>query len=66
MTNENVFYGTKDDWLKNREYNTMDIYDDNFAIDFSLISIEERIKKGEEIEEPVFLCREISDDEDPF
>lgn len=49
---DNVFYGSKEDWLNSKEYVITDILDDQFAVNFDQISIKERIARGEEVLEP--------------
>ncbi len=49
---DNVFYGSKEDWLNSKEYVVADILDDQFAVNFDQISIKERIARGEEVLEP--------------
>ena len=58
---DNVFYGSKEDWLNSKEYVIRDIFDDQFAVNFDQISIKERIAQGEKVSEP-----EIFDETDPF
>ena len=58
---DNVFYGSKEDWLNSKEYVIRDIFDDKFAVNFDQISIKERIAQGEKVSEP-----EIFDETDPF
>ena len=61
MKIDNVFYGSKEDWLNSKEYVIRDIFDDQFAVNFDQISIKERIAQGEKVSEP-----EIFDETDPF
>ncbi len=61
MKIDNVFYGSKEDWLNSKEYVIRDIFDDKFAVNFDQISIKERIAQGEKVSEP-----EIFDETDPF
>lgn len=49
MKIDNVFYGSKEDWLNSKEYVIADILDDQFAVNFDQISIKERIARGEEV-----------------
>ena len=58
---DNVFYGSKEDWLNSKEYVIRDIFDDKFAVNFDQMSIKERIAQGEKASEP-----EIFDETDPF
>jgi hypothetical protein len=58
---DNVFYGSKEDWLNSKEYVVADILDDQFAVNFDQISIKERIARGEEVLEP-----EVLDETNPF
>ena len=58
---DNVFYGSKEDWLNSKEYVIRDIFDDQFAVNFDQISIKERIAQGEKVSEP-----EVFDETDPF
>lgn len=61
MKIDNVFYGSKEDWLNSKEYVIRDIFDDKFAVNFDQISIKERIAQGEKVSEP-----EIFDETDQF
>lgn len=61
MKTDNVFYGSKEDWLNSKEYVVADIFDDQFAVNFDQISIKERIARGEKVSEP-----EVFDETDPF
>ncbi|WP_312640722.1 hypothetical protein [Hydrogenoanaerobacterium sp.] len=61
MKIDNVFYGSKEDWLNSKEYVIRDIFDDQFAVNFDQISIKERIAQGEKVSEP-----EVFDETDPF
>jgi len=61
MKIDNVFYGSKEDWLNSKEYVIRDIFDDQFAANFDQISIKERIAQGEKVSEP-----EVFDESDPF
>ena len=61
MKIDNVFYGSKEDWLNSKEYEIRDIFDDQFAVNFDQISIKERIAQGEKVSEP-----EVFDETDPF
>ena len=61
MKIDNVFYGSKEDWLNSKEYVIKDIFDDQFAVNFDQISIKERIAQGEKVSEP-----EVFDETDPF
>ena len=61
MKIDNVFYGSKEDWLNSKEYVIRDIFDDKFAVNFDQISIKERIAQGEKVSEP-----EVFDETDPF
>lgn len=61
MKIDNVFYGSKEDWLNSKEYVIRDIFDDQFAVNFDQISIKERIARGEKVSEP-----EVFDETDPF
>ena len=61
MKIDNVFYGSKEDWLNSKEYVIKDIFDDQFAVNFDQISIKQRIARGEKVSEP-----EIFDETDPF
>ena len=61
MKIDNVFYGSKEDWLNSKEYVIRDIFDDQFAVNFDQISIKERIAQGEKVSEP-----EAFDETDPF
>ena len=58
---DNVFYGSKEDWLNSKDYVIKDIFDDQFAVNFDQISIKERIAQGEKVSEP-----EVFDETDPF
>ena len=58
---DNVFYGSKEDWLNSKDYVIRDIFDDQFAVNFDQISIKERIAQGEKVSEP-----EVFDETDPF
>ena len=58
---DNVFYGSKEDWLNSKDYVIKDIFDDQFAVNFDQISIKERIARGEKVSEP-----EVFDETDPF
>ena len=49
---DNVFYGSKENWLNSKEYVVADILDDQFAVNFDQISIKERIARGEKVLEP--------------
>lgn len=61
MKTNNVFYGSKEDWLNSKEYVIADIFDDQFAVNFDQISIKERITRGEKVSEP-----EVFDETGPF
>ena len=61
MKIDNVFYGSKEDWLNSKEYVIRDIFDDQFAVNFDQISIKERIAQGEKVSEP-----EVFDETAPF
>ena len=61
MKIDNVFYGSKEDWLNSKEYVIRDIFDDQFAVNFDQISIKERIARGEKVSEP-----EVFDETGPF
>ena len=61
MKIDNVFYGSKEDWLNSKEYVIKDIFDDQFAVNFDQISIKERIAQGEKVSEP-----EVFDETAPF
>lgn len=61
MKKDNVFWGSKEDWLNSKEYVIADILDDQFPVNFDQISIKERIARGEKISEP-----EVFDETDPF
>lgn len=61
MKIDNVFYGSKEDWLNSKEYVIRDIFDDKFAVNFDQISIKERIARGEKVSEP-----EVFDETGPF
>lgn len=52
MKIDNIFYGSKEDWLNSKEYVIADIFDDQFAMNFDKISIKERIARGEKVSEP--------------
>lgn len=54
MKSENVFYGTREEWLETEKYIVDDIYDDSFSINFDTITIAEQIEKGFQIDEPKF------------
>ena len=58
---DNVFCGSKEDWLNSKEYVIADIFDDQFAVNFDQISIKERITRGEKVSEP-----EVFDETGPF
>lgn len=47
--NNDVFWGSKKDWLDTKEYMVTDISDDQFAVEFQKISIKEKIAQGENI-----------------
>lgn len=65
MKTDNAFYGSKEDWLNSEEYVVTDISDDQFAVNFDKISINERIVQGEKVVEPNFI--DINDEDDmPF
>lgn len=49
---DNVFWGSKEDWLNSRVYIVKDILDDQFAIDFNTITIKDMISNGENVKEP--------------
>ena len=61
LKKDNVFYGSKEDWLNSKEYVIRDIFDDQFAVNFDQISIKESIAHGEKVSEP-----EVFDETDPF
>ena len=61
MKKDNVFWGSKEDWLNSKEYVIADIFDDQFPVNFDQISIKERIARGEKVSEP-----EAFDETDPF
>lgn len=54
MQNKKVFFGTKQEWLESEEYVVDDKFDDNFAVDFEILTVAEKIEKGFEVEEPEF------------
>lgn len=55
-----VYNGTREEWLQEKvEYVVDDIYDDNFAIDFSMLTIADLIKSGIDVEEPEFKPEEL-------
>lgn len=51
---ENVFWGTPQEWLKTVSYEVEDVLDDAFALDFSQITVKNRMDRGESVEMPEF------------
>ncbi|WP_156964290.1 hypothetical protein [Clostridium sulfidigenes] len=49
------YFTDKEQWLKSKEYNVINVYDENFAIDFSMSTIKEKIDKNLEVQEPKFV-----------
>lgn len=55
MIKSKKYFTDKEQWLKSKEYNVINVYDKNFAIDFSMSTIKEKIDKNLEVQEPKFV-----------
>ncbi|KEZ87483.1 hypothetical protein IO99_05225 [Clostridium sulfidigenes] len=55
MIKSKKYFTDKEQWLKSKEYNVINVYDENFAIDFSMSTIKEKIDKNLEVQEPKFV-----------
>lgn len=58
------FYGNRDEWLKKYVYLQPDFQAKDFVTNLKYVTIEEKLKMGYQIEEPVFI--ELADGELPF